>query len=133
MTPKLGLTRRTIFAADDDSNNKLFDILRGDPNNGYVQTYNPKAIAFIQPTIAKDAGKSSVWDRRQWQYSTIRGEALSRADGQQLFRHSPKSLPAATQDSDPESGWGNRLVIREGLDGATTAYRSGGDKKTGTI
>jgi prepilin-type N-terminal cleavage/methylation domain-containing protein len=43
-----------FFAADDNANNTLFDILRGDPTNGNVQTYNPKAIAFFQPTIAKD-------------------------------------------------------------------------------
>ena len=43
-----------FFADDDNSNNTLFDILRGDPTNGNVQTYNPKAIAFFQPTIAKD-------------------------------------------------------------------------------
>ena len=42
------------FAADDDNNNALFDVLRGDPNNGRVKTYNPKVIVFLQPTIAKD-------------------------------------------------------------------------------
>ena len=34
-----------FFADDDNANNTLFDILRGDPTNGNVQTYNPKAIA----------------------------------------------------------------------------------------
>ena len=43
-----------FFADDDNANNTLFDILRGDPKNGNVQIYNPKAIAFFQPTIAKD-------------------------------------------------------------------------------
>ena len=43
-----------FFAGDDDNNNKLFDILRGDPANGTVQTYNPRAIAFFQPPVAKD-------------------------------------------------------------------------------
>lgn len=42
------------FAADDTSNNILFDILRGDANNGNVQTYNPKSIPFLQATVAKD-------------------------------------------------------------------------------
>jgi hypothetical protein len=36
-----------FFADDDNSNKTLFDILRGDPANGNVQTYNPKAIAFF--------------------------------------------------------------------------------------
>ncbi len=49
-----GTDAQDFFAADDNSNNTLFDILRGDPNNGNVQTYNPKAIAFFQPIIAKD-------------------------------------------------------------------------------
>ena len=43
-----------FFAGDDDANNVLFDILRGDPANGNVQTYNPKAIQFMAPAIAKD-------------------------------------------------------------------------------
>ncbi len=45
-----------FFAADDDQNKNTFDILRGDPGNGNVQAYNPKAIPFMQPTIAKDLG-----------------------------------------------------------------------------
>lgn len=43
-----------FFAGDDTFNKTLFDILRGDPNNGNVQTHNPRAISFLQPTIAKD-------------------------------------------------------------------------------
>ena len=43
-----------FFADDDNSQNVLFDVLRGDPNNGNVQTYNPRAIVFLQPQIAKD-------------------------------------------------------------------------------
>ena len=35
-----------FFADDDNTNNTLFDILRGDPNNGNVQTYNPKGHRF---------------------------------------------------------------------------------------
>ncbi len=52
-----GADAQDFFTADDDTNNKTFDILRGDPANGWVQTYNPKAIAFMQPLIAKDLGK----------------------------------------------------------------------------
>jgi type II secretion system protein G len=49
-----GVDAQDFFAADDDSNNKLFDILRGDPTNSWVQAYNPKAIAFMQPAVAQD-------------------------------------------------------------------------------
>jgi prepilin-type N-terminal cleavage/methylation domain-containing protein len=52
-----GTDSQDYFCADDDSNKTLFDILRGDPSNGNVQTFNPKSIQFFQPTIASDLSK----------------------------------------------------------------------------
>jgi len=49
-----GTDAQDLFAADDNANTVLLDVLRGDPNNSNVQTYNPKAIAFLQPAIARD-------------------------------------------------------------------------------
>lgn len=46
-----------FFAADENNNNVLFDIMRADPANGNVQTYNPRIIAFMHPPIAKDPSK----------------------------------------------------------------------------
>ena len=87
-----GTDAQDFFAADDNSNNTLFDILRGDPNNGNVQTHNPKAIAFFQPIIAKDqnnprsgiGGNGRLYD--PW------GKLLSCPHRQQFLWHRRKSL-----------------------------------------
>jgi type II secretory pathway pseudopilin PulG len=55
-SPQNGGDANDFFAADDNANNTLFDILRGDLNNGNVQTYNPRGIPFMQPPISKDLG-----------------------------------------------------------------------------
>jgi prepilin-type N-terminal cleavage/methylation domain-containing protein len=64
------------FAADDENNKALFDVLRGDPDNDRVKSFNPKAIMFLQPTIAKDpdhpkggiGGNGKFYDPWGWAY-----------------------------------------------------------------
>jgi len=52
-----GNDAQDFFAGDDNANSGVFDVLRADPNNGNVKTYNPKVIAFMQAPIAKDPNK----------------------------------------------------------------------------
>ena len=118
-----------FFADDDNANNTLFDILRGDPTNGNVQTYNPKAIAFFQPTIANDlanprsgiGGNGKLYDpwgscyrvRMDNNYTGAVENPYSRNAG-----FNPIRLGVIV--------WS----IGKDLDGAKTAT-GGGDKKTG--
>ena len=46
-----------FFAADDNENNVLMDILRAQPGNGTAATNNPRMVVFFQPRIAKDTSK----------------------------------------------------------------------------
>ena len=119
-----------FFADDDNSNNTLFDILGGDPANGNVQTYNPKAIAFFQPTIAKDLANPR---------SGIGGNGRLYDPWGSCYRvRMDNNYSGAVEN--PYSGNAGFNPIRLGviawsigkdLDGAKTAT-GGGDKKTGT-
>ena len=119
-----------FFADDDNANNTLFDILRGDPTNGNVQTYNPKAIAFFQPTIAKDLTNPR---------SGIGGNGRLYDPWGSCYRvRMDNNYSGAVEN--PYSGNAGFNPIRLGviawsigrdLDGAKTAT-GGGDKKTGT-
>ena len=119
-----------FFADDDNANNTLFDILRGDPANGNVQTYNPKAIAFFQPTIAKDLANPR---------SGIGGNGRLYDPWGSCYRvRMDNNYSGAVEN--PYSGNAGFNPIRLGviawsigkdLDGAKTAT-GGGDKKTGT-
>jgi prepilin-type N-terminal cleavage/methylation domain-containing protein len=119
-----------FFADDDNANNTLFDILRGDPNNGNVQTYNPKAIAFFQPTIAKDLANPK---------SGIGGNGRLYDPWGSCYRvRMDNNYSGAVEN--PYSGNAGFNPIQLGviawsigknLDGAKTATGSG-DKKTGT-
>ena len=119
-----------FFADDDNSNKTLFDILRGDPANGNVQTYNPKAIAFFQPTIAKDLTNPR---------SGIGGNGRLYDPWGSCYRvRMDNNYSGAVEN--PYSGNAGFNPIRLGvivwsigkdLDGAKTAT-GGGDKKTGT-
>ena len=119
-----------FFADDDNANNTLFDILRGDPTNGNVQTYNPKAIAFFQPTIAKDLANPR---------SGIGGNGKLYDPWGSCYRvRMDNNYSGAVEN--PYSGNAGFNPIRLGviawsigkdLDGAKTAT-GGGDKKTGT-
>ena len=124
-----GTDAQDFFAADDNANNVLFDILRGDPNNGNVQTYNPKAIPFMQPTIAKDlanprsgiGGNGRLYDPWGSCYCVRMDNNYSG------FVENPYSSNAGFNPI--QSGvivWS----IGKDLDGAKTAT-GGGDKKTG--
>jgi prepilin-type N-terminal cleavage/methylation domain-containing protein len=119
-----------FFAADDNANNTLFDILRGDPTNGNVQTYNPKAIAFFQPTIAKDLANPR---------SGIGGDGKLYDPWGSCYRvRMDNNYSGAVEN--PYSGNAGFNPIQQGvivwsigkdLDGAKTAT-GGGDKKMGT-
>ena len=119
-----------FFADDDNSNNTLFDILRGDPANGNVQTYNPKAIAFFQPTIVKDLTNPR---------SGIGGNGRLYDPWGSCYRvRMDNNYSGAVEN--PYSGNAGFNPIRLGvivwsigkdLDGAKTAT-GGGDKKTST-
>ena len=119
-----------FFADDDNANNTLFDILRGDPTNGNVQTYNPKAIAFFQPTIAKDLANPR---------SGIGGNGRLYDPWGSCYRvRMDNNYSGAVEN--PYSGNAGFSPIRLGviawsfgkdLNGAKTAIE-GGDKKMGT-
>ena len=120
-----------FFTADDTSNNKLFDILRGDPNNGFVQTYNPKAIAFFQPAIAKDTAnpKSGIGGNGRL-YDPWGSCYLVRMDNNYSgFVENPYGSNAGFN---PIQLGAIAWSIGRDLDGAKTAT-SGGDKKTGVF
>jgi prepilin-type N-terminal cleavage/methylation domain-containing protein len=119
-----------FFAADDNANNTLFDILRGDPTNGNVQTYNPKAIAFFQPMIAKDlanpragiGGNGRLYDPwgscyRVRMDNNYTGAVENPYSGNAGFNPTRLGVIAWSMGKD--------------LDGGKTAT-GGGDKKTGT-
>jgi prepilin-type N-terminal cleavage/methylation domain-containing protein len=119
-----------FFAADDDANSTFFDILRGDTTNGNVQTYNPKAIAFFQPTIAKDLANPS---------SGIGGNGKLYDPWGSCYRVRMDNNYSGTVEN-PYSGNAGFDPIRQGvivwsigkdLDGAKTAT-GGGDKKMDT-
>ena len=124
-----GADAEDFFAADDNANNVLFDILQGDPNNGNVQTYNPKAIPFMQPTIAKDlanprsgiGGNGRLYD--PWG-SCYRVRMDNNYSG---FVENPYSSNAGFN---PIQSGVIAWSIGKDLDGAKTAT-GGGDKKTG--
>lgn len=120
-----------FFADGDNANNTLFDILRGNPSNGNVQTYNPKAIAFFQPAIAKDLANPR---------SGIGGDGRLYDPWGSCYRVRMDNNYSATVEN-PYSGNAGFNPIQLGviawsigkdLDGAKTAT-GGGDKKTGTF
>ncbi|MDQ3198666.1 MAG: type II secretion system GspH family protein [Verrucomicrobiota bacterium] len=119
-----------FFAADDDTNSKTFDILRGDPANGFVQTYNPKAIAFMQPTIAKDLNKPR---------SGIGGNGRFYDPWGSCYRLRIDNNYSGAVENPYSSNAGFNPIqqgiiawsIGRDLDGAKTAT-GGGDKKAGT-
>ena len=45
------------FAADNNENNTLMDVLRAEPGNGTAAATNPRMIVFFQPRIAKDTSR----------------------------------------------------------------------------
>jgi prepilin-type N-terminal cleavage/methylation domain-containing protein len=119
-----------FFAADDNANNTLFDILRGDPTNGNVQTYNPKTIAFVQPTIAKDLANPR---------SGIGGNGRLYDPWGSCYRVRMDNNYTGTVEN-PYSGNAGFNPIQMGViawsigkdqEGAKTAT-GGGDRKTGT-
>ena len=119
-----------FFADDDNANNTLFDILRGDPTNGNVQTYNPKAIAFFQPMVAQDLDNPR---------SGIGGNGKLYDPWGSCYRvRMDNNYSGAVEN--PYSGNAGFSPIRLGviawsigkdLNGAKTAI-GGGDKKMGT-
>ena len=125
-----GADAEDFFAADDNANNVLFDILQGDPNNGNVQTYNPKAIAFMRPTIAKDlanpksgiGGNGRLYD--PWG-SCYRVRMDNNYSG--LVENPYSSNAGFSPIQSGVIAWS----IGKDLEGAKTAT-GGGDRKTGT-
>jgi prepilin-type N-terminal cleavage/methylation domain-containing protein len=119
-----------FFADDDNANNILFDILRGDPANGNVQIHNPKAIAFFQPTIAKDlanpksgiGGNSRLYD--PW-------GSCYRVRMDNNYSGAVENPYSGNAGFDPIRLGVIAWSIGKDLDGAKTAT-GGGDKKTGT-
>ncbi len=125
-----GTDPQDLFAADDDNNNKLFDVLRADPQNGTAQTYNPKLIGFFQPTVAKDLTKPR---------SGIGGNGRLYDPWGSCYRIRIDNNYNSTLENPYSSNAGFNPIqqgviawsIGSDLDGAKTAT-GGGDKKTGT-
>ena len=59
VTANSGADGSDFFAADNNENNVLMDILRAEPRNGTAMTNNPRMVVFFQPRIAKDLSKPS--------------------------------------------------------------------------
>jgi prepilin-type N-terminal cleavage/methylation domain-containing protein len=119
-----------FFTGADSNNNMLFDILRGDPSNGNVQTYNPKAIAFFQPPIAKDLANPK---------SGIGGNGRLYDPWGSCYRVRMDNNYSGTVENPYSKNAGFNPIqlgviawsLGKNLDGARTATGSG-DKKTGT-
>ncbi len=123
-------TGTDYFAADDDPNNALFDILRGDPTNGRVQTYNPKAIQFLQPTIAKDPASPRSGIGGNGRFYDPWGDTY-RILIDNDYSGSVKNPYSQHAGFDPIQLGVIAWSIGKDAAGATTAT-SGGDKNTGT-
>jgi prepilin-type N-terminal cleavage/methylation domain-containing protein len=117
------------FAADDDNNNALFDVLRGDPNNGNVQTYNPRTIVFLQAAIAKDPNKPRSGIGGNGRYYDPWGSCYRiRIDNN--YSSSVENPYSKNAGFDPIQLGVIAWSLGKDLDGAKTA-KSGADKKTG--
>ena len=57
MTANSGGDGSDFFAADNNENNVLMDVLRAEPGNGTAAATNPRMVVFFQPRIAKDTSK----------------------------------------------------------------------------
>jgi len=125
-----GADAQDFFAGDDDNNNKLFDVLRADPNNGTAVTYNPKLIAFFQPTIAKDLNKprSGIGGNGRL-YDPWNNTYRIRIDNN--YNNAVQNPYSSNAGFDPIQQGVIAWSIGKDQDGAKTAT-SGADKNTGT-
>lgn len=124
-----GTDTQDFFAGDDDNNNKLFDVLRADPNNGNAVAYNPKLIAFFQPLIAKDPNnpRSGIGGNGRL-YDPWGNTYRMRIDNN--YNNGVENPYSANAGFNPIQLGVIAWSIGKDLDGAKTAT-GGGDKRTG--